>query len=177
MSGREFSRLFDRRGITADPVRLAASPQECAALARRFAIVALRRLEAELSLEARGEEIRLDGRLEADLVQACAVSGEELEVALAEPVALRLVPESRWAQLGEEVDLAAEDLDELPYAGTSFDLGEAVAQTLALALDPYITGPGAQAARRAHGLLQEGGRSPLAQALAPLQRQPPEGGD
>lgn len=170
MSTPEFSRPFDRRGITGAPVCLAATAEECAALARRFGIVAIHRLEATLSLEARGEQIHVTGSIEADLVQACAVSGEDLAITLAEPVSLRLVPESDWAKLGEDIELGAEDLDEIPYQGTAFDLGEAAAQTLALAIDPYATGPGAETARREHGLLPQGGQGPLAEALARLGR-------
>ncbi len=37
----------------------------------------------------------------------------------------------------EEVELAGTDLDVLPLEGDALDLGEAVAQSLGLALDPY----------------------------------------
>jgi len=60
------------------------------------------------------------------------------------------------------VELDAEDLDEIEYEGSSFDLGEAVAQSLALAIDPFATGPGAEEARRRAGLMGEGEAGPFA---------------
>jgi len=43
-------------------------------------------------------------------------------------------------------------LDEIEYTGTHIDLGEAVAQSLALAIDPFLTGPNADAARKSAGI-------------------------
>jgi hypothetical protein len=43
----------------------------------------------------------------------------------------------------------------VPIEGGSIDLGEAVAETMALALDPYPRAPGAEAALRAAGVLTE----------------------
>ena len=40
----------------------------------------------------------------------------------------------------EEVELEADDCDEIEFDGTQFDLGEALAQSLALAIDPFLTG-------------------------------------
>ena len=51
-------------------------------------------------------------------------------------------------------------------SGTTIDLGEAVAQSVALAIDPFATGPQAEAARK---LLDEGSASPFA-ALAALKK-------
>lgn len=168
----EFSRMVDRRSITAQPVVLEADEAERAALAKRFAIVAVESLKATLSLEADGEEVRATGRLDAAIVQSCAVSGEDLNVQVSEDLSLLFVPEAeiRPADPDEEIDLTEEELDEIPYTGTSFDLGEAVAQSLALAIDPFATGPQADEARRRHGLVEEGEPSgPLADALRGLK--------
>jgi uncharacterized metal-binding protein YceD (DUF177 family) len=163
----EFSRPFDRRGITAEPVRLHANAQEREALARRFDLVAINRLEATLMLQADGADIALSGTLGADIVQRCAVSGDDLPVTIAEDIALRFVPEGEWEdEQAEEIELAAEDLDTIPYDGAGFDLGEAVAQSLALAIDPYAVGPDAEAVRREQGLLGEEQAGPLAAALS-----------
>ena len=45
---------------------------------------------------------------------------------------------------------SADECDEIGYSGTIFDIGEAVAQSLALAIDPFATGPQAEAARHRH---------------------------
>ncbi len=50
-----------------------------------------------------------------------------------------------------------------------FDLGEAVAQSLALAIDPYAVGPSAEQARKDAGLGDEAASGPFA-ALAGLKK-------
>lgn len=141
----EFSRLFDTRHLPAAPQRIAADEGERAALAERFAIVSIARLEAEVSLVADKDGVNATGRFEADIVQSCAVSGEDLPAKIAEPLSLRFVPERVITD--EEIELTEAELDEIPYAGSQFDLGEAVAQSLALAIDPYATGPDAERVR------------------------------
>lgn len=169
----EFSRMVDRRALTIHPLRLEATAEECAALARRFALVAVQRLTAEVVLEASGEVVRGSGRLAAAIIQPCAVSGEELPVTLDAPLSFRFVPEAALAPAtpDEEIELAAGELDDLPYSGTAFDLGEAVAQELGLAIDPFLTGPDADTARREAGILAEDApRGALAEALAALKK-------
>ncbi len=90
----EFSRLVDIRSLPAAPIRLEAEPAECAALARRFDIVAIHDFEATVALEKDGAAIDATGRLAARLVQSCAVSGEML-VSAAGRVARAWVAESR----------------------------------------------------------------------------------
>ena len=106
------------------------------------------------------------GRLHAAIVQSCAVSGEDLPVRIEEPLALRFVPAAQPE--GEEIELDAEDLDEIPFEGDEFDLGEAAAQSLALAIDPYATGPNADQVRQEAGLTDEAASGPFA-ALAALK--------
>ena len=89
-------------------------------------------------------------------------------VAVREDVALLFVPERNIAA-DEEVELGADDLDEIPYAGSIIDLGEAVAQSLALAIDPFATGPEADEARRRAGMLDAQASGPFA-ALAGLKK-------
>ncbi|MGB3795204.1 MAG: YceD family protein [Alteraurantiacibacter sp.] len=168
----EFSRTFDLRGITAQPVTLEANAQELAALAGRFGLVTIGSLAATLSLEAEGEEVSAKGTMSADFVQSCAVSGDDLPMSINEEITLRFVPAATLeaSEEDEEIELEEDELDEMGYEGTSFDLGEAVAQSLALAIDPYAVGPRAEAARDHHGLAEEGIRDgPLADALRGLK--------
>lgn len=166
----EFSRMIAIRQIDARRHRLVASEQECAALAQRFGLVEVKSLSAELELERQGEEIAVSGSMDAAIVQSCAVTGEDLPVAIHEELAFRFVPEHR-AEAGpdEEIELEANDLDEIPYAGDSIDIGEAVAQSLALAIDPYAIGPGAEEVRKQAGLLDEALSGPFA-ALRSLKQ-------
>ncbi|APE27918.1 YceD family protein [Aurantiacibacter gangjinensis] len=171
-SAPEFSRMVDRRSITAEPVTLEANEAERAALARRFEIVSVEHLHATVTLEADGEVVNAKGTLDAAIVQSCAVSGDDLPQTVSEELTLRFVPESALPAYSpdEEVELTEDELDEIPYSGTAFDLGEAVAQTLALAIDPYAEGPDADSARRAHGLVEEGDEDgPLADMLRGLK--------
>jgi len=167
MSAPEFSRPVDRRNLTAQPVELVADEAERKALARRFGLVAIERLEASVSLAAEGEAVEANGALSADIVQSCAVTGDDLAVTISEPLTLRFVPETPVED--DEVELAEEELDEIPYSGTACDLGEAVAQSLALAIDPYATGPNADAVRKEAGLSDEAASGPFA-ALAALRK-------
>ena len=167
MSAPELSRPIDLRQILAKPVAIEATEAERAALARRFALVRIDRLEAEVALEPEGQAVNGKGRLRAAIVQSCAVSGDDLAVAIDEPLALRFVPEAPVAE--EEVELDERALDEIPFTGHAFDLGEAVAQSLALAIDPYAVGPNAQRVRKEKGLLDEAAAGPFA-ALAALKK-------
>jgi uncharacterized metal-binding protein YceD (DUF177 family) len=162
----EFSRVVDRRSITGEPMGLEATEAERAALAERFALVRIDSLSARLTLEADGEEVKAHGRLQAAIVQSCAVSGEDLPVEIDEELALVFVPERGEEPEEEEIELEEEELDEIPYSGTAFDLGEAVAQSLALSIDPYATGPEADRAREEHDLAEKGPQGPLQNALA-----------
>ncbi|MEM6477344.1 MAG: DUF177 domain-containing protein [Pseudomonadota bacterium] len=153
-----------------------ADENERAGLASRFDVSAVQSLRAELILSKESDAIRASGTLGADLVQACAVSGDDFPVTISEPIDLRFVQEStlRATQNEEgeiEIDLTADESDEIEYSGDAFDLGEAVAQTLALAIDPYAEGPEADAARQSAGITDEDTPSgPLAEALAALKK-------
>lgn len=167
MTEAEFSRPLDRRHLTAQPTKLTASEDERAALAKRFGLVRVDGLEAEVSLEADGEAVNASGRLRAQIVQSCAISGEDLPVTIDEPLVLRFVPAQ--AIEDEELELEESQLDEVPFTGHLFDLGEAVAQSLALAIDPYAVGPNAEQARKNAGLSDQAASGPFA-ALAGLKK-------
>lgn len=171
----ELSRPIKVKGLPADPVVIDADAGERAALATRFGLPGVDRLQAEIALEARGNAIRATGTLSAAIRQSCAISGEDFPAQIDEAVDLRFVPEGTLSAAesedGEiEVELDAEDCDEIEYSGDAFDLGEAVAQTLGLAIDPYAEGPGADAARKTAGIVAEGQEDgPLAEALKGLK--------
>lgn len=165
----EFSRVVRLHQITGKPVVLQPDKPEMAALAQRFALAAVHRLKAEVTLVADGAIVTATGRLLADILQHCAVSGEEFPVHIDEQLALRFVPESR-APKEEELEIQAEDCDEIFYRGESFDLGEAVAQGLGLAIDPFARGPDADAFRQQAGILGEDTPSGPFAALAALKK-------
>lgn len=169
MTAPEFSREIDVRQAEGKVLHLIPSAAEAMALAERFALVRIDRLEAELVLQRKGLAVEAEGRLNAAIVQSCAVSGDDLAVEIDEPLLFRFVPERAEHQPDEEIEIDAEALDEIEYAGTMIDVGEAVAQSLALAIDPFAEGPGAEEARRRAGILSEGEAGPFA-ALAALKK-------
>ena len=117
-----------------------AGPEECRALARRMGIEAVHSLVCRFDLQ-RGphETVAATGRLRARVSQACVVSLEPFDAELAEDFTLRFVPEG---QESDEFDLESDD--EVTYAGGVLNLGEAAAEQLALALDPFPRKPGAE---------------------------------
>lgn len=167
----ELAHWIDARHLPAAPVRIEADAAQRAALAERFGLVAVNSLTGEFALEPDGAAVRASGRLAAGIVQSCAVSGEDLPVAIDEPLTLRFVPEGTAPSPDEEIELDSDDCDEIAMEGTRFDLGEALAQSLALAIDPYAVGPQAAEARRKAGIVDEAASGPFA-ALAALKPKP-----
>ena len=152
----EFSRFYNAAPLPAGEQLLEADEAERAALAERFGLVAISALTARITLEPDAEYVRAIGRLVAQVLQSCAVSGEDLPVQIDEPIALTFVRAFNLPSTDHEVELSAEELDQIEMDGTRFDLGEAVAQSLALAIDPYLIGPGADEARQRAGIASEG---------------------
>ena len=168
----EFSRPVDIRE-TGEAHQIVADEGERAALARRLAIRSIERFEASIALESAGEAILATGTINAAITQSCAVSDDDLAQSIEEDLALRFVPEAALPAYDPdaEIELTAQELDDIPYAGTSIDIGEAAAQTLALAIDPYAVGDGAEAARQRHNLAAEGQEDgPLADLLRGISK-------
>lgn len=168
MTAPEFSRIVELDRMGDGTRRIEATAEERAALARRFALVSIARLEADLTLEADGDAVNARGTMVARFVQSCAVSGDDLPVSLTEPLSLRFVRPAAYSP-DEEIELSPEDCDDIEYEGSQFDLGEAVAQSLGLAIDPFATGPNADEVRKRVGLLDEQSSGPFA-ALAGLRK-------
>ena len=98
----------------------------------------------------------------------CIASGEPVAAAIDEAFAIRFVPPPVVDGPEAELELGAADLDTVIHDGQAIDLGEAVADSLALALDPYPRGPKADEALKAAGVLSEAEAGPFA-ALAKLK--------
>ena len=144
----EFSRLVPADKLGKDEVRedIVASAEERAALARRFGLLALDRVEARLRLNYGGESlIRVAGRFEAEVTQACVVSLEPVHSHLEEAFSMLYTLAPAPAEHDLVIDPETEEPPE-PADPEGIDLGEAVAQQLALALDPYPRAPGAKLA-------------------------------
>ena len=151
-----------------DRVDLVANDEECRAVAKRLGLDQVDRLEAHATLERRGEIVRAQGRLSASLAQSCVVTGEPVPAHVDEPFSLVFVPEPEVGA-DEEIELGEEDCDTVFHDGSTIDLGSAIADTLALGLDPYPRSAEADAALKDAGVMSEVEASPFA-ALAQLKR-------
>lgn len=137
----EFSRPVpvERIGGTPSETRVEAGPAERAALAVRLGLPSVAALACTFRLVRLGRGvIEAEGDLAARVEQVCVVSLEPFEAAVAEHFRARFVPAG-----SESDDDDPESVDEIPYEGAMIDLGEAAAEQLALALDPYPRKPGA----------------------------------
>jgi hypothetical protein len=159
--------MVDIRNLPGE-LRLEAGPAERAALAQRIGIEALDSLTAEVELLRVGSAVEITGRIAADIVQHCAISNEPFASHLDEPVALRFVKGREVYRPEEEIEIDSAASDEIEFTGTQFDLGEEIAQSLALTIDPYATGPDAERVRQEAGLGDETSSGPFA-ALAALK--------
>ncbi|MGE5546535.1 MAG: YceD family protein [Solirubrobacterales bacterium] len=125
---------------------IVADPTERAALAHRFGIVAVESLTAHLRLKPfrSGEVIRLTGKLSADVVQTCVVTLEAVPGHVEEEIDMTFGHAPSAEDDEADLELSFEDEDPPdPIVGGIIDVGEAVAEHLALALDPFPRKPGA----------------------------------
>lgn len=144
----EFSRPLDADTVSEAPrtLEIGADEAERRKLAGRFRLVALDRLSATVTLARRAGIIHADGRIAADVVQSCVVTGEPLPAHIDAPFSVRYFADTLGPAGEEEVELSEEDCDTLPLENGRIDLGELAAETLALALDPYPRAPDADLA-------------------------------
>ena len=147
---------------------LVADANERRAIAKRLGLEMLERLDAHAILYRKDNVIRAEGRLAASLDQRCVVTGEPVAAHVDESFALLFTPEPPVGG-DEEVELGEADCDTVFYDGAAIDLGGAIADTLALSLDPYPRSAGADAALKEAGIMSEEQASPFA-VLAKLRK-------
>jgi uncharacterized metal-binding protein YceD (DUF177 family) len=143
----EFSRLIAIEGITPDKVRkeaIEASEAECAALAKRFDLRELSNLKAKLNIRriSGGTAVRVEGKFEADVIQTCVVSLQDVHGRVQGHFDTFFAEEPE--DTGMDAELSMDDDETSPEMITkgNIDLGEVVAQYLSLELDPYPRAPG-----------------------------------
>ena len=148
---------------------LTAEEGEREAIADRLSLLSLDRLEAHVCLTRTGDIVRAEGRLLASLEQSCSVTGDPVAAHVDGPFTLLFTPEPAAAGPDEEIELGEADCDTVFYDGLVIDLGGAIADTLALTLDPYPRSAGADATLKEAGVLTEEQASPFA-VLAKLRK-------
>jgi uncharacterized metal-binding protein YceD (DUF177 family) len=124
------------------PLRWTAGPEARAAMAQDLGLPAIAALAFEGSVTPEGKaDLRLDGRLTAEVTQSCVVTLAPVPARIDEPVQRRYLadyadPTSDEAEMPED-----DSAEPLPAV---LDLGNLVAEALALALPPYPRAPGAE---------------------------------
>lgn len=153
----EFSRAlrFDQIGSDARPQTISADEGERRALVHRFRLRGLTQLEADYLLVPVDGGWQATGTLRAAVAQACVATGEDVSERIDAPFAIRFVQGDDGSS-EEEMELSEEDCDVVIVEDGRIDMGEAVAQTLALNLDPFPRSPNADAFLRKMGVKQEG---------------------
>jgi Large ribosomal RNA subunit accumulation protein YceD len=133
----EFSRPLqvDRIPNLGSHDRLAADERECTALAVRLGLPKLYSLSGFLkSTPWRGGGLKITGPLKADFEQTSVVSLENFRSSLEVEVERYFLPAHKGLNSSEEdVDIIENGI---------VDLGEILAETMALELDPYPRKPG-----------------------------------
>jgi len=167
----EYSRTLRIDTIGSEPraVAIAADAEEREALAKRFGIASLALLRADAAVGLEGGQVRAKGRVVAAFVQLCVATNVALPATLDIPFDIVFRADIPAEAPDAGIELSETECDIVFYEGGAIDLGEAAAQTLALAIDPYPRALGADAVLKAAGVLSEAQAGPFA-ALAALKR-------
>lgn len=130
----------DRIGPAGLDVTVEAAADELSALAQRMVLPAVLALTCVFHLHRdAAQRLVAHGHLHAEVMQTCVISLEDFPANVAEEFTILFVPAGEES---EDDDPATPD--EISYEHGVIDLGEAAAEQLALALDPYPRAPGAE---------------------------------
>ena len=146
-------------------IHLSADEAARSGLMARFDLAALDSLKADISLQNEASGVIASGRFTAKLAQYCIASNDPVPAVLDEPIHIRFIPEPTDSG---EFELEPDDCETMFHEGQTIDLGEAVAQSLGLALDPYPRSPDAEKILKAAGVKSEEEAAPPG-ALAALK--------
>ncbi len=152
----EFSRRVQLEGLGEDEVtrEIEATADEREALAERLGLLSVESLTATLHLRrlAGRPLVRVNGGFVAEVVQSCVVTLEPVTSRLEGNVVrcYTLAPAEVATEREILVDLDEEEPPE-PVPAGGIDLGEVVAEQLALEIDPYPRTEGARLERAEWG--------------------------
>ena len=132
------------------PVVVEADERQRAALAAEYELLSVERYRAELLVTRwKRNGVKVGGRVEADITQACIVTLDPVAAHIDEPVeALFLPEESKLGREGFEgggeivLDADGPDSPET-FSGDFIDVGALAEQFFGLAIAPYPRKPGA----------------------------------
>jgi uncharacterized metal-binding protein YceD (DUF177 family) len=125
--------------------RIEADAGERSALAQRFGLVALDSLNAMLTLDTQPGRglVRVRGEFSAEIVQNCVITLEPLSSCLHTSFERLYGPQENGTE--ESTIILAPDAEEPPepFVNGAIDIGEAVAEQMAIELDPFPRAAGA----------------------------------
>ncbi|MBZ9771244.1 YceD family protein [Mesorhizobium sp. CO1-1-8] len=132
------------------PLVIEADAAQRAALAEEHGLISVESYRAELLVASwKRNGVKISGRVEADITQACIVTLEPVEAHIGEPVEALLLPEDsklgrQGFDGGGEILLDAEGPDSPEtFSGDTIDVGALAEQYFGLAIDPYPRKQGA----------------------------------
>lgn len=142
-----------RKGM---PVVIDADEDQRAALAAEHALLSVERLHAEIVIAPwKGDGVRVTGRVEAEITQACVVTLEPVAAEIRADIDAIYIPQGsslarRVADPSGEIliDPDGPDAPEL-FAGDTIDVGATAEEFFALEIDPYPRSVAASAATAA----------------------------
>ena len=138
------SRPMAVAGLAETALDVEADAEEREALARHLGLVSLERLEAALLISPEGGMIGVRGTLHAELTQSCVVTLEPVKSRIDASIQRLFGPNDRDGAGDEDVELTLESDDSPdPIIDGVIDVGHAVAEQLALEIDPFPRAPGA----------------------------------
>ncbi|RUX00821.1 MAG: DUF177 domain-containing protein [Mesorhizobium sp.] len=132
------------------PVVIEADPAQRAALAEAHGLLSVEAYRAELLVASwKRNGVKVSGRVEAEITQACIVTLDPVQAHIDEPVEALLLPEDsklgrQGFDGGGEILLDADGPDSPEtFSGDTIDVGALAEQFFGLAIDPYPRKPGA----------------------------------
>ena len=163
----ELSRIVDVAELDGKGVEISieATAEEGAALAGRFRIIAIDVLKGSATLRpAEQGDVVMHGHVQAVVKQTCVISQEPVREEIDEAFEIRFSPHAHEMDLPDlgdtrEIDPALLDLPE-PLVDGQIDVGEVMAQEVALSLTPYPRKQGAELTHPAVITQEEAQRSP-----------------
>lgn len=160
LTEQEWSHFYDIQDIEHGEAQVTIEPdeEERQDMARRLNIPAVSKVVADLTLQqaSGGNNIHVMGEFKASVTLKCAVTLEEFEVELSEPIEGWFADKQRTVSFAAakrdkeaassrgEVEMMDEHEDPEPVIDGAIDLGELVTQHISLALPPYPKKEGVQ---------------------------------
>ena len=124
---------------------LKATDSQLKDLETRFSVVSIEAIEASVKVYTReGPGIMVEGSVKAQLVQSCITTLKDVPETIDTPLTLLLVDSETANRMDEDESFMANEEPEYDaLEGDTVDIGEIVAQTVAISLNPYPRAEGA----------------------------------